>query len=353
MRKLLLVLVATAATLGLVAGPAAARDRSHDDNGHGRDARGWSHERTRDHRRDDHVRRAGSDPGEGRGDWLEHGRIWKDHRDSWHHGDPASQHQADIAARQAAIDAKRAAVEAAKAEAHHAGLDRHDDHQRGKRNTDDPARHEAPASGQEQAQASGSLTIVHAIPALVVDVYVDGELVAPGVEFGSTQTLELPSGVIRVELREAGSAPTDTALLSQRLTIKPAVAKSFVAYLDATGEVEDDVFYDNITQNRTMAQLTVRHLAAAPAVDVYVNGQLTFEGLSNAAQQKAFVEAGTYTVMITAAGDPATVVLPDTQVTLEARTNTIVSATGDLAAGTFATVQQVLAMDLVRTDQPH
>ncbi len=81
---------------------------------------------------------------------------------------------------------------------------------------------------------------------------------------------------------------------------------------------------------------------------MYVDGELTFEGLTNPNQAKAFLDAGTYTVQITAAGDPATVVLPDTPVTLDARTNTIVSASGDLAAGTFSTVTQVLPMDVVR-----
>ena len=245
----------------------------------------------------------------------------------------ASRKAEKAAEQQAEREARRAAKEAAKAAA---------EQERQAAQAATMATEADPA-----AEANGSLTIVHAIPDLAVDVYIDGAVVAPNVAFGTTQTLELAPATILVEVRGAGAPATDPPLLEQTFRIKPNVAKSFVAYLNADGEPEDDVFYDNVIQNQTKAQLTVRHLAAAPAVDVYVNGELTFEGLSNPNQAKAFLDAGTYTVQITAAGDPATVVLPDTPVTLDARTNTIVSASGDLAAGTFSTVTQVLPMDVV------
>ena len=312
MRKLLLVLVAAAASLGLMAGPAAARDRGHDKDrsGHedsGHDASDWGRGRSDDHRAEREARAEQKD----------------------------SRKAEKAAEQQAEREARRAAKEAAEQE----------------RKTAQAATMAAEAD--PTPPANGSLTIVHAIPGMAVDVYIDGAVVAPNVAFGTTQTLELAPATIVVEVRGAGAPATDPPLLEQTFRIKPNVAKSFVAYLNADGEPEDDVFYDNVIQNQTKAQLTVRHLAAAPAVDVYVDGELTFEGLSNPNQAKAFLDAGTYTVQITAAGDPATVVLPDTPVTLDARTNTIVSASGDLAAGTFSTVTQVLPMDVVATSPAH
>ena len=312
MRKLLLVLVAAAASLGLMAGPAAARERGHDQDRAGHDE----------------TRHNASDWGRGRSDDQQAEREARAEQKDSRKAEKAAERQAER-------EAHRAAKEAAKQERQAA--------QAATMATEaDPA-----------AEANGSLTIVHAIPDLAVDVYIDGAVVAPNVAFGTTQTLELAPATILVEVRGAGAPATDPPLLEQTFRIKPNVAKSFVAYLNADGEPEDDVFYDNVIQNQEKAQLTVRHLAAAPAVDVYVNGELTFEGLTNPNQAKAFLDAGTYTVQITAAGDPATVVLPDTPVTLDARTNTIVSASGDLAAGTFSTVTQVLPMDVVATSAAH
>jgi hypothetical protein len=316
MRKLLLVLVAAAASLGLMAGPAAARDRGHDKDRSGHEESGHD----------------ASEWGRGRSDDQRAEREARAEQKASRKAEKSAEQHAEREARQAG---KEAAKEAAKQE----------------RQATEAATMVTKA--QPEAEANGSLTIVHAIPNVAVDIYIDGAVVAPNVAFGTTQTLELAPATILVEVRGAGAPATDPPLLEQTFRIKPNVAKSFVAYLNADGEPEDDVFYDNVIQNQQKAQLTVRHLAAAPAVDVYVDGDLTFEGLTNPHQAKAFLDAGTYTVQITAAGDPATVVLPDTQVTLDARTNTIVSASGDLAAGTFSTVTQVLPMDVVATGSAH
>jgi hypothetical protein len=318
MRKLLIVVASGAASVGLMAGPVAARDRGDDHEGsreeRSHDRAEWKRNRSDDHRSNQEAEAEAA---------------------AWHAEQNAEAAAQAKAERKAEREARRAAKEAARQE---------------RKAAQAAATAAAATSGpivEAIAEENGSLTIVHAIPDVVVDVYIDGTLVAPAVAFGTTQTIELPPGEIFVELRTAGAAATDPAILAQTFRIKPNVAKSFVAYLNENGEPEDDVFYDNITQNQMKAQLTVRHLAAAPAVDVYVDGELAFEGLSNPNQAKAFLDAGTYMVMITAAGDPATVVLPDTSITLEARTNTIVSAAGDFAAGTFSTVTLVLPMDFV------
>ena len=131
----------------------------------------------------------------------------------------------------------------------------------------------------------------------------------------------------------------------RELDIKAGVSKSLVAHLTASGTPTTSVYYNNTTSaGKGIAQVTVRHDAAAPAVDVYVDGARAIAGLANPGQAAARVPAATYTAKVTAAGSPSTVVVPDTPLTLKARTNTIVYAVGDLAAGSFTVIVQVLPL---------
>ena len=103
------------------------------------------------------------------------------------------------------------------------------------------------------------------------------------------------------------------------------------------------MFYNNTTKNDQKAQLTVRHLAAAPPVDTYLNGTIAFPGLANPTQAEAFLAPGTYTGKMTTAGKPSVVVMPATPFTMTARTNTIVYAVGAFP-GSFTVIVEVLAM---------
>jgi hypothetical protein len=120
------------------------------------------------------------------------------------------------------------------------------------------------------------------------------------------------------------------------------VSKSLVAHLSAAGSATTSVFYNNTTKNDQKAQLTLRHLVAAGAVDVYLNGTLAFARLANPDQATAFLVPGTVTVRVTAAGNPSAVVLPNTRLDLKARTNTIVYGVG--VASSFSVIEQVLPM---------
>ena len=75
-------------------------------------------------------------------------------------------------------------------------------------------------------------------------------------------------------------------------------------------------YYNNTSKNRSLAQVTVRHDATAPAVDIIVNDSLTLiNGLTNPGQGKAFVAAGTYNVKVVADADNSIVAL-DADLTL-------------------------------------
>ncbi len=202
----------------------------------------------------------------------------------------------------------------------------------------------ASAAHHHPAPKTGSLTIVHGIPDLPVDIYLNKKLALAGVTFTNYATVKLPVGQVRVDFKVAGTPANGPSALVQHLGIKAGVSKSLVAHLSASGSPRTSVYFNNTTKAGTQAQVTVRHNAAAPAVDVFVNGAVAIPGLANPGQAKAFLPPATYTVKVTAAGNPSVVALPDTPLPLAGKTNTIVYAVGDFAGGSFTVIVQVLPL---------
>ncbi len=89
-------------------------------------------------------------------------------------------------------------------------------------------------------------------------------------------------------------------------------------------------------------RLTVRHTAAAPAVDVLANDAVLFSNLSNPNQAAGDVPAGTYNAKVvpTGATDP---VVFEADLDLAEGTSTIVYAIGSLGDDTFTVAVQTIS----------
>ena len=126
------------------------------------------------------------------------------------------------------------------------------------------------------AQASnGTVTVIHGIPGLTVDVYVNGKLTledfAPDTV---TAPLELPAGTYQIAIRPANAAADSTPVLAGSATLPAGANASIVAHLDASGQPKLTVFVNDTSSLAAgNARLVVRHTAAAPAVDVLANGK--------------------------------------------------------------------------------
>jgi Domain of unknown function (DUF4397) len=194
-----------------------------------------------------------------------------------------------------------------------------------------------------QASALASITLVHGIPNLPVDIYVNGGAPVEDVVFTTVATVPGKKGLNTVEIRPANAPPRSAPVLARSLYLRENQSKSVVAHLNEAGKPKITVFAnDQSPLAAGKARLTVRHTAAAPAVDIVANNSLTlFAGLRNPRQGKADVPAASYLVDVRAAGT-STAVLDDAPVNLAAGTNTIVYAIGDLAGGTFTVAAQVL-----------
>lgn len=192
------------------------------------------------------------------------------------------------------------------------------------------------------AQAA-TVTVVHGVPDLTVDVYVNGELTLESFEYETvTDPLELPAGEYEIEIRAAGEPADSAPALSGSATVAEDTNASIVAHLGEDGSPLLSVFVnDTAAIEAGDARLTVRHTAAAPAVDVLANDSVVFANLANPDEQSADVPADTYSVAVAAAGTTEPVLGP-LDLPLEAGTAYLAYAVGSLADGNLDVLVQTI-----------
>lgn len=199
-----------------------------------------------------------------------------------------------------------------------------------------------PASADEHE--SSTVTVVHGVPGLDVDVWANGEPLiegfTPGETFGPT---DLPAGDYELAVRAAGDPADAEPAIAADVTVPAGENITAIAHLDEGGEPMLSTFVNDVsTVEAGQARLEVRHTAAFGAVDVLANGEAAIEGLTNpSASDTLDLPADTYDVAVTAAGDPDTEALR-TDLPLEEGTATFVHAIGDPTEDTFDVVVQTV-----------
>jgi hypothetical protein len=197
-----------------------------------------------------------------------------------------------------------------------------------------------PATAAMAQASEGQVIVVHGVPDLDVDIYVNGDLTLEGFQYGDVAgPLALPEGSYDLEVYAAGSDPAagDPALSGSTDLPAGAVA-TIAAYLQEGGAPTLGVFVENNSAiDAGNARISAYHLADFGAVDVLANDAAVWEGVTNGTGANTDVPADTYNIKITAAGDPATVAF-DADVALAEGTNTIAYAVGSVADGNFQVV---------------
>ena len=186
-----------------------------------------------------------------------------------------------------------------------------------------------------------SLSAVHGIPETPVDVYVDGEAVVEGFNFGEVAgPVPLEAGDYEVAITPAGE-PVESAVLSG--TVAVAGAASGVAHLDEDGNPTLTAFANDTSAIAAgECRVVAHHTGKAPTVDVYADGNALFTGLSNGESQGADVPAGTYAVAVAPAGTSAGDAVLEADVTCAEGTAVLVYAVGDLEEGTLTVASQTI-----------
>ncbi|WP_199423052.1 DUF4397 domain-containing protein [Actinotalea solisilvae] len=191
---------------------------------------------------------------------------------------------------------------------------------------------------------TAKLSVLHGVPDLVVDVWVNGERTlddfAPGDLAGP---LDLPAGTYSVAITAADAADASAPAIGPvDLPLMGGMNYTAVAHLDAAGAPTATLFTNDVSQTAAgQGRLTVRHTAAAPAVDVLAGGSPVITNLSNPAEQVLNLPAGTVSAAVAATGTTAPVIGP-ADVPVTEGTSTIVYAWGSLDAGNLQLAVQTI-----------
>ena len=183
-----------------------------------------------------------------------------------------------------------------------------------------------------QSAETAKLSVLHAVPGLTVDVYVNGERTLNNFKPGTLAgPLSLGAGTYEVAIT-AGDADDDSdpAIGPIDLKLKAGENYTAVAHLEENGDPTATLFTNDISKTDAgQGRLTVRHTAAAPAVDILAGGDAVISDLSNPDEKVLDLDAGTVEAAVAAAGDTDPVIGP-ADVIVEEGKNTIVYAWGSL-----------------------
>ena len=177
------------------------------------------------------------------------------------------------------------------------------------------------------------LSVLHGVPGLTVDVYVNGDLTLDDFEPGTLAgPLALPAGTYSVALTAADAADDSAPVLGPvDLPLEEGGNYTAVAHLDAAGDATASFFTNDISATEAgEGRLTVRHVAAAPAVDILAGGEAVITNLANPDEAKLDLPAGTVSAAVAATGTTEPVLGP-ADVEVQDGVSTIVYAWGSLA----------------------
>lgn len=195
----------------------------------------------------------------------------------------------------------------------------------------------APAFAAEDATVS----VLHAIPgglgADSVDVFAGDALLIDNFTPGTLETITVPAGAYDLAVYADGEGPGNgSPILSADGVEVPAGANATVtANLDADGAPALNVFVNDISHlDAGQGRVTIRHIAAAPAVDILVDGTAAITDLANPQEAVTTLPAGDYEAAVALAGTTDPVLGPVPLPVVEG-VNTIVYAWGSAADGTL------------------
>lgn len=194
-----------------------------------------------------------------------------------------------------------------------------------------------PAAASSSDDGTASVTVLHAVPDTPVDVYANGELLLDDFEPGTlTDPQELPAGEYDLAVYPADTESVegvDPVISADGVAVPAGADATVVAHLTEGGEpVLTPFVNDTSAVPAGEGRVTVRHTAAAPAVDVLANDGVIIDGLTNPDEESLTTAAGTVSAAVNLAGTDTTVIGP-ADLTVEEGASTIVYAWGSAEAG--------------------
>jgi hypothetical protein len=191
------------------------------------------------------------------------------------------------------------------------------------------------------AAADATVWVLHGVPGATVDVCVNGGEVASNFEYEDSFSAMLPAGTYTASIHAANPGECAGALIKSK-TVDVASGKNYTlaAGLNQGGKVRIFAFANKVGDMKDgVARIQVRHIAAAPQVDVWLNGAPAITNFANGEEVTARVPKGKYKVAVALKGTDTVVIGPYT-FDLKPHTAYQIFATGTGDAGY---ILQVLA----------
>lgn len=199
-------------------------------------------------------------------------------------------------------------------------------------------------SGPAAAQADDSVRInlINGIPDNSVDIeFTSGDSIA---EFAFRDTYDLSS----LAGSTAGVVVTDavskeTLLEVDQLVLPASGNVSVLLHLKVDGAVSLSTFENDLSRIEAGdSRLVVRHLAAAPEVDVLAAGEVVFEGLGNGRERSADLEAGEVSASLVPTGEDGPVIIGPADLPLIEGDMLIVYGLGSLDDDTMTVLTETI-----------
>ena len=190
------------------------------------------------------------------------------------------------------------------------------------------------ASADTAKAAKAKLWVLHGVPGAKVDVCVNGAEAKSNFTYKQRFSADLVAGTYKVQVRAAESGTcTGAVILSANPKLRAGKNYTAVAGLNAKGSPKLFLFGNDVRKTDAgNARLSVRHTAAAPAVDVWANGAPLVTKVRNGDSWTAQVPEHDYTVRVAPHGTTITVIGPRT-FSLDKGMAYQVYATGSAKAG--------------------
>lgn len=194
-------------------------------------------------------------------------------------------------------------------------------------------------------QAAAELTLVHALTGATVDVSVNGTVVIDDFLPGSLANISSFAGETLTNFTVTDSS--GTVLIGPIASLDmPATGNwSVVAHFAADGSALVSSFENNTSATTSnTARVTVRHVAAAPAVDLVVGSDRPITGAVNGDSDQLELPVGQLTgAQLALTGGAAIATIPTSA--LAAETNTIIYAAGSVEDDTINFIVQVIDLE--------
>lgn len=194
------------------------------------------------------------------------------------------------------------------------------------------------------SETTADLSVLHGIPDTPVDVYVNGELTLDDFQPGDLAgPLDLPAGDYEVALTATDAADDSSPVLGPvTLTLEANMSYTAVAYLSEDGEPSVTAFENDLSATAAgEGRLTVRHVAAAPAVDILAGDTAVITGLTNPNESSLDLAAGTVSASVALEGTTDPVIGP-ADVAVDEGALTVVYAWGSAEDANLALAVQTI-----------